>query len=414
MKGPAAEGAGGPGGAAEAPGGAALAEAVQAAARKAAGRADVWAKAAPAAGTGGRNLDFGTSRDWLEHRAVQEVAAEADDEPPAPAPAPEPEPEPAVEEEQRPGGEGAGGWERAWNAEYRAWYYFRRADGATTWTRPAEWGPQDDAAAADAAAPEAPQGWVPVTEVGAAAPEERRPTEEGEEKQKEVFFYRDAGGAVQGGFSLETLQSWRPALPMDLRVWFQGEGARAHVQALAVDSRLSRAEGETLGVPFATITGDLDLLKQFREERGDAAGESGTAPCAPAFADAVGLEARGMKLHGGEAGAAAVPSTGATAQGFEDYAAVGFFNARTRHLQADEGMAGTVSEQLPGTVPTGHAGAYRFTGLHHHMDPATLEQQLAEMGRAKNRKFSKKEIEKLKARKLALKQKRQGQSWLHG
>ena len=314
--------------------------------------------------------------------------------------------------EEQHGGEareGAGGWERAWNAEYGAWYYFRRADGATTWTRPAEW-PQDDATGAEAAPEKAgpPQGWVPVTEV-VAAPEERPPAEE--EKEPAVFFYRDAGGAVQGGFSLEVLKTWRPALPMDLRVWFQGEGARARVEALAVDKKLSRAEGEGCGVPFATVTGDLDLLKRYREERGDAPGESGTAPCAPAFADAVGLPARGMKLHG-EA-AAAAPST-AQARHFEDYAAVGFFNARTRHLQADEGMVGTVSEQLPGTVPTGHAGAYRFTGLQHHMDPATLEQQLAEMGRAKNRKFSKKEIEKLKARKLALKKKRQGQSWLHG
>merc|ERR1712196_327336 len=160
----------------------------------------------------------------------------------------------------------------------------------------------------------------------------------------------------QGPFALQQLYAWKAHLPPNLKVWQAagGTGVETELRHLLPIA----AEG------WQSLT-----------QRAQAAEEKG-----------VDLDAVG-------------------GSNYTEYATKGFWNARTKRFQADEGML-TCPDYKDGWDMTQDAAAvYRNCGLERYCDVSQLERTLKEKADRKRKapKMTRKQIEAAKERKKAIK-----------
>ena len=163
--------------------------------------------------------------------------------------------------------------------------------------------------------------------------------------------------------------------------------------------------GEAKSLPFADLMGHSDYLRAWREERGpENCLGYGIAPTLPVYQSMLRGDDTNPHALSAEptfAGAQALDqglssAKGCAGGGSQDYASCGYFDARNGRFQAAAGVSGT-SES---------ANAYSGTNLGHFMDLSAFEKQMEARRKAVSKKFTKKEIDQLRARKKEVKKMR--------
>ena len=344
-----------------------------------------------------RNLDFGSYLDYYETPKAAAERAERDvEEPEAVEGDGEGAEEPKEHEEAEVPAQGEDDvWEVAHDAESNA-YYFNRARGLTQWERPegarilGEGAAGNETAEADAATHSRHQeGAGPSNEIKSV------PTEAAE---NQLWFYRDVSDrAKQGPFALKQLQTWKAYMPMDVQVWFEAANPEEEKEAAGEVESLGLSHlpiGEAKSLPFADLMGHADYLRAWREERGpENCLGYGIAPTLPVYESMLRGEDTNPHALSAEPTFAAAQALDQGSSPAKDYASSGYFDARNGRFQAALGVSGT-SES---------ANAYSGTNLGLFMDLSAFEQQMEARRKAVGKKFTKKEIDQLRARKKEVK-----------
>eukprot|EP00658_Telonema_sp_P-2_P005852 TRINITY_DN12209_c0_g2_i3.p1 TRINITY_DN12209_c0_g2~~TRINITY_DN12209_c0_g2_i3.p1 ORF type:complete len:200 (+),score=61.06 TRINITY_DN12209_c0_g2_i3:112-711(+) len=168
--------------------------------------------------------------------------------------------------------------------------------------------------------------------------------------------YKDLKKKQQGPFALQQLYSWRTHLPPNLKVWQAtgGTGIETELRHLLPIA----AEGWQ----------SLTQRAKAQEEKGVSAQALGEAQ-------------------------------------YTDYSTKGFWNARTKRFQADEGMLSCPEYKDGRDISHDPSAVYRNTGLERYCDVSQLAESLRQKAEKKKKapKLSRKQIDKLKERKKAIK-----------
>ena len=307
-------------------------------------------------------------------------------------------------------------WEEALDPERNMKYYFNRKSGVTQWERP------ESVTIIELTATET------ASTAGGGKHTEQQPPASSSEEEPDVWYYRDIGKNRQGPFGLSLLRSWVWYMPMDILVWCdlsekeKEENVEHTKDVLEKKFRESFPKscrqdlplplGEAKAISFAELLGYGSFLKDWRGERGaENCVGYGIAPTISVYKRLVGMGdeeeeappteiAQGSVWTGSGGGGDVYPHQ-SVVHAQQEYTSSGFFDIRTRRFRAEEGITGIVSDTL-GEVSS---SAYWGTGLQHHMDLSTFEQQMQAMKERKKKKLSREAVEKLKARKKKLKRK---------
>lgn len=257
----------------------------------------------------------------------------------------------------------ANDWDAAFDPVSNAWYYFNLITGERSW--------------------DPPPGWVPNTEDGDVP------------QSLNMYYYKDANGITQGPFSIGQLESWRGYLPMDLVVWWEGNGEAEQVEATLKDVLRDN------GMPEHTVH---TRQSTEREDGGD--GEPGE-PGEPGLSYATLAEAALAGLRSGEASYRHQDDNEPYCMdnnSRNDYAAVALRASGLGRVRAvaheTEGKDG-VEEALYGDM-----GSW--------VDPKMLQKQLAiakEARQKRSRGLGRDEVRAIKQRRQEMKEKKL-RSWL--
>ena len=355
-----------------------------------------------------RNLDFGSVVDYYETPKEKENENEKERE--EETAAGQGTTANSSEDDQPAGGKDEGNiedvWEEAYDEQSSSVYYFNRCRGTTQWEKPqgAKVTPLErkvDNASVSADQNEGGEGNAKSSQKPACRETDVADGKLNREEDKSVWYYRDLNKSVQGPYSYAMLESWISYMPMDVQVWCDTEEVQEELLGKFSEWNVHQIPvGETNSVMFADLMGCSSYLKGWREERGaENCLGYGIAPTISVYKGMLSGEENTNAEHTTPGDVLQADALGGDGErkSQHEYASTGFFNSRTGRLQADEGMPGTVSD-----APT---SAYSGTGLAHHMDLTTFEQQMQMMKDRKKVKLSKKQLETLKARKKEVKKK---------
>ena len=264
-----------------------------------------------------------------------------------------------------------------------------------------------------------------------------------------VWEYEDDSGNWQGPFTMEQLQTWRAALPMNLKVRQCGNTNASEYTSLAIllgDVHL-RKKCEELGavlplrctaveaeqVMMAAIAARDRIVKENlnglasdhdndddAEEEGEANENNNVATQNPnrwaqaaleGLPESDRLEQEKMTAENamGVRSAPIAQNVNDQEDASERFASVGTYNKVTGRVTAE---VNELLQRRRAAGPPGGAGAaYRNIGLENYIDPAKMDEAMKEIQKARHQKLSRAEIEKRKARKKEMK-KKHGDNWL--
>ena len=263
-----------------------------------------------------------------------------------------------------------------------------------------------------------------------------------------VWEYEDDSGNWQGPFTMEQLQTWRAALPMNLKVRQCGNTNASEYTSLAIllgDVHL-RKKCEELGavlplrctaveaeqVMMAAIAARDRIVKENLnglasdhdnddvEEEGEGNENNNVATQNPnrwaqaaleGLPESDRLEQEKMTAENamGVRSAPIAQNVNDQEDASERFASVGTYNKVTGRVTAE---VNELLQRRRAAGPPGGAGAaYRNIGLENYIDPAKMDEAMKEIQKSRHQKLSRAEIEKRKARKKEMK-KKHGDNWL--